>query len=73
VKPLKKRPLKLAPARLLPEGGKYLHFGLESALKGSSIGIIHKNALIFQCISIYNENPKLLPLSIRKKVNIFVH
>ena len=48
VKPLKKRPLKLAPARSLPQGGKYMHFGLEAALKVTSIGIIHKNALLFQ-------------------------
>ena len=70
VKPLKKRPLKMARALFLLQGDKYLHFGLEAGLKGSSIEIIQKDALLFQCISVCKDNPKLLPRSIRRRVYI---
>ncbi|XP_045032088.1 uncharacterized protein LOC123474226 [Daphnia magna] len=50
---------------------KYMHFGLESALKGDSPGLYFKHSNLLQYASIYATKPELLPDSIRKKIETF--
>jgi hypothetical protein len=52
----------------LEEGGKYIHFGLESALNCDSPGVLHKDANLFQFVSIFRENPPLVPIPFREKI-----
>lgn len=63
----KRLPTRLPPSRFFREKSKYMHFGVESALSGSSVGLVFKNADLLQYITIYKENPQLLPRSLLKK------
>lgn len=47
---------------------KYMHFGLESALRGESPGLYFKHSNLLQYASIYAMNPRLVPASVRKQV-----
>jgi hypothetical protein len=44
--------------------GKYMHFGLENALSGCSPGLLFKHADLLQYVSIYKEDPTILPTCI---------
>ncbi|EFX70531.1 hypothetical protein DAPPUDRAFT_112645 [Daphnia pulex] len=51
--------------------GKYLHFGLESALSGTSPGIVYRDADLFQFVNVYVDDPHLLPKTIEKRIEAF--
>ena len=59
---------KMPEARLINDG-KYFHFGIENALKGSSIGLIHRDADLLQFVDVYLQNPCLLPKILRDRVS----
>lgn len=51
-------------------GGKYIHYGLESALMGESPGVYSRDGNIFQYAVIYKTNPELVPDAIRDQVQL---
>jgi hypothetical protein len=55
----------------LEDGGKYIHFGLGSALNCNSPGVLHKDANLLQFVRIYRENPSLLPITVRENVTVY--
>lgn len=65
----KKKTYQLPKPVIQREGAKYSHFGLQSAIAGTSIGLLYQNAALLQYINIFKENPALVPICIRKKVN----
>jgi hypothetical protein len=67
----KDRPLPMQPIIDIGDGGKYIHFGLESALAGESPGLYFKHSDLLQFASIYKLSPKRLPIRIRKNVTGF--
>lgn len=69
----KRKPMPLPPVVNLDDEGncQYVHFGLENALCGDSVGIYFKHADILQYGGIYRTNPEALPFCLRNKV-IFV-
>ena len=54
----------------LEDGGKYIHFGLESSINCNSPGVLHKDANLLEFVRIYQENPSLLPIIVREKVKV---
>jgi hypothetical protein len=56
-------------ATIQRQGAKYTHFGLEAAIAGTSIGLLYKDAVLLQYISIYKTKPHLMPFKILKKVS----
>jgi hypothetical protein len=62
---------KLPPASPVGDD-KYLHFGLESALSGTSPGIVYHDADLFQFANVYVDEPHLLPKAIMKRVRFIV-
>lgn len=69
----KKRPAKFLEAIDFGNGGKYIHFGIESALLGESPGLYFKDANIIQCAQIYKLSPDLLPKSVKDKVYCLIN
>ena len=65
-----RKPMPLPAVIALDEegNGQYVHFGLESALCGDSVGIYFKHADIMQYAAIYRTNPEALPFCLRDKV-----
>ncbi|KAK4021850.1 hypothetical protein OUZ56_003758 [Daphnia magna] len=61
---------KLSKARLINDG-KYFHFGIENALKGESVGLIHRDADLLQFVDVYLQNPGLLPKNLRDRIEAF--
>ncbi|KAK4007407.1 hypothetical protein OUZ56_012564 [Daphnia magna] len=61
---------KLSEARLINDG-KYFHFGIENALKGESVGLIHRDADLLQFVDVYLQNPGLLPKNLRHRIEAF--
>jgi hypothetical protein len=64
----KKRPLPMPKPVDFENGGKYIHYGLESALMGESPGLYSRDANIFQYATIYKNNPELVPDAIKSQV-----
>ena len=64
-----KKTNKKLPSAVSVGTGKYLHFGLESALIGESPGVVHRDADLLQFVDVYVENPSLLPENYRKRVS----
>lgn len=62
----KKRPLKLPKVIELDDGGKFMCFGLEAALKGESPGLVYKNADLIQLASLYRCRPRCVTPRMRK-------
>lgn len=60
---------KLPPVIHMGKSGKYVHFGLEKGIEGNSPGVVFKNAGLLQFVSVYKEDPLLLPICIREQVN----
>ena len=58
---------KLPPA-IAVGTGKYLHFGVESALNGESVGIVHRDADLLQFVDKYIKDPNVLPTTYLKEV-----
>jgi hypothetical protein len=56
----------------LSDGSKYMHFGLEKVFYGDSPGVVHKEADLYQFVSVYKENPELLPLTMKRKVQKYI-
>jgi hypothetical protein len=59
---------KMPVASLISEG-KYFHFGLENALKGTSVGLIHRDADLLHFVDVYLQEPGLLPKTLRDRVS----
>lgn len=53
----------------LDDGGKFMYFGLESALKGESPGLVYKNADLIQFASLYRRRPRCVTPRMRKNVD----
>lgn len=66
----KKRPVPKPKPIEFENGGKYIHFGLESALMGESAGVYSRDANLLQFAHIYKTNPELVPDAIRAQVVI---
>ena len=66
----KRKPMPLPPVINLDDEDncRYVHFGLENALCGDSVGIYFKHADILQYAGIYRTNPEALPFCLRNKV-----
>jgi hypothetical protein len=62
-------PLKL-PAAIPINEGHYIHFGIENALNGSSVGLIHRDADLIQFVDLYRKQPGLLPEKLRDRVRL---
>jgi hypothetical protein len=62
--PLKKK----LPEAVAIDNGKYVHFGVENALNGSSVGLILRDADLIQFFDIYQKDPKLFPAHLRGNV-----
>ena len=57
------------PAAINVKGGKYFHFGIETALNGQSPGVFHfNNRDLFEYLEIHKKYPTLLPFPLRRKV-----
>ncbi len=69
------RKYKLPTSVDLPDGRgktiKYMHFGLEAALRGESPGLYFKNSNLLQYASMYATNPRLLPACVREQVILY--
>lgn len=52
----------------LGKSGKYVHFGLEKGLSGDSPGDVFHHSGILQFVSLYKQDPLILPTCIRQKV-----
>lgn len=59
---------KLSEARII-NVGKYFHFEIENALKGESVGLIHRDADLLQFVDVYLQNPGILPKILRDRVS----
>jgi hypothetical protein len=70
IKKKKKRPVPKPKPIEFENGGKYIHFGLESALMGESAGVYSSDANLLQFAHIYKTNPELVPDAIRAQVVI---
>nr|CAH0103505.1 unnamed protein product [Daphnia galeata] len=55
------------PSAVSINDGKYVHFGLENALKGNYVGLIHRDADLIQLVDLYYKNANLLPKDLRKR------
>lgn len=64
---------KLLPSAVPLSGGKYFHFGLETALDGESPGVIYRDADLLQFVDIYLDEPMMLPKPLRKRVSILCY
>ena len=53
----------------LIENGKYLHYGLESALSGNSPGVYHRHALMTEFAKLFKSKVEVVPHPIRRKVS----
>ena len=62
---------KMPEARLINDG-KYFHFGIENALKGASVGLIHCDADLLQFVAVYLNIPGLLPKILRDRVSDYL-
>jgi hypothetical protein len=51
--------------------GKYVHFGLEAALKGESPGLYFKQADVIQYAGLFTTNPELVHSAMRNKVLLY--
>jgi hypothetical protein len=47
-----------------------IHFGIENALNGSSVGLIHRDADLIQFVDLYRKQPGLLPEKLRDRVRL---
>jgi hypothetical protein len=58
------------PAAIPINEGHYIHFGIENALNGSSVGLIHRDADLIQFVDLYRKQPGLLPEKLRDRVRL---
>lgn len=61
---------KLPPAIPI-DSGKYVHFGVENAINGISVGLIHRVTDLVKFFDVYQKNPNLLSKSMRARVRKF--
>lgn len=57
------------PAAVTINNGKYLHFGVESALNGESPGVVHRDADLLQFVDVYLQELDMLPKPLLARVS----
>ena len=60
---------KQLPAAVSINNGKYLHFGVKSALNGESPGVVHRDADLLQFVDVYIQEPDMLPKPLLARVS----